>query len=694
MHFEDNHSEQNPEEIVNGQDEFVPPFHAEEILGKSTKYKIHKKPLLNAESMLLKGKHRSALEIYSRILPRFQDKEVREKLVQIITDLQAFLKEKEPHVETKKLVLQPEKDFSSALRELTDDLTHSLKEGLNQLEDIHSELSEDISDKNEPKVNTVPIFIPTSTFDVGPGNHGNLPTMEYPNLDQGNNLDTSNPLGIQPGSLKREDLFGVYVPPNFPKEQASTQKLDIFLKSEEGEKLTPEEQVREDMNQALHDKMDLGLPSGEWIQRPPSENQSFLPQRSPVDVISDLYHSPDWNPFRNLPVSDRRTGAERRKVKKPIQAERRTGLERRKVDLFQQREEFLKDWAVKLQSDQGRQEYLQSLGSLGSSGEFSSGDFGLLGGDIRTTQGDVDLLEIGLPDPVESKINETQPFDQNQIPESVSSPPAIQDIPTEPVKYQVANEEFIRDLAREINLLKIDLPDPVTMRYDGFEDAPKRNVSWEPVPEGGFQEIDKDTGEARVLTTEKVLYPTVREETIHSLFKIELPDPVDTTTGKEDDFFGTPGQLPSQVEDGPVPDIEIVESDEPPPEETQELEIPPIDSPEREPEPERMIHGILELKPPEVDDAPFLTLTYDFGKIPHSFRLSKNYSIMEYSYYKYKPMLMKAQEFARRKMLKNALNYYRVIKSQNIPPELKKMINRNILDITEFLEKYLMSKGG
>ena len=57
-------------------------------------------------------------------------------------------------------------------------------------------------------------------------------------------------------------------------------------------------------------------------------------------------------------------------------------------------------------------------------------------------------------------------------------------------------------------------------------------------------------------------------------------------------------------------------------------------------------------------------------------------------------MIIKAKDFARRKMLKNALNYYRVVRSQNIPPELKLMINRNITDITEFLEKFIMSKGG
>ncbi|PJZ47775.1 hypothetical protein [Leptospira saintgironsiae] len=182
--------------------------------------------------------------------------------------------------------------------------------------------------------------------------------------------------------------------------------------------------------------------------------------------------------------------------------------------------------------------------------------------------------------------------------------------------------------------------------------------------------------------------------------KIDLPDPVDET--KHEEFtpdippLAGPGAAPAPAGSAPSP---VPNAEEAPEIEVLDGGLEPLDQdrPESQSgggddEP-KMIHGILELKPPEVDDAPFLTLTYDFGKIPHSFKLSKNYSIMEYSYYKYKPMLIKAQEFARRKMLKNALNYYRVIKSQNIPPELRKMINRNIKDITEFMEKYLMAKG-
>ncbi|TGK01699.1 hypothetical protein EHO59_11365 [Leptospira semungkisensis] len=177
--------------------------------------------------------------------------------------------------------------------------------------------------------------------------------------------------------------------------------------------------------------------------------------------------------------------------------------------------------------------------------------------------------------------------------------------------------------------------------------------------------------------------------------KIDLPDPVDEN--KQEEY--TPEIPPMAPQAGAAPSPTQSISDEAPEIEVLDGGLEPLeqDRPEsgggdKDDEP-KMIHGILELKPPEVDDAPFLTLTYDFGKIPHSFKLSKNYSIMEYSYYKYKPMLIKAQEFARRKMLKNALNYYRVIKSQNIPPELRKMINRNIKDITEFMEKYLMAKG-
>ncbi|EKQ99150.1 hypothetical protein [Leptospira borgpetersenii] len=239
---------------------------------------------------------------------------------------------------------------------------------------------------------------------------------------------------------------------------------------------------------------------------------------------------------------------------------------------------------------------------------------------------------------------------------------------------------FLAPVVPKIEFIPIRLPDPQDKTARPTEEiqptTPSQEVQFEPPAVSEAPE---------------------KESVSLELPKIGLPDPEYQKAGEVTPEI--PHLAPeSTISEEPdeAPEIEVLDGGlEPLGEETEDKEGGGEESGggPKEEEP-RMIHGILELKPPEVDDAPFLTLTYDFDKIPHAFKLSKNYSIMEYSYYKYKPMLIKAQEFARRKMLKNALNYYRVIKSQNIPPELRKMINRNIKDITEFMEKYLMAKGG
>nr|WP_025181128.1 hypothetical protein [Leptospira interrogans] len=246
---------------------------------------------------------------------------------------------------------------------------------------------------------------------------------------------------------------------------------------------------------------------------------------------------------------------------------------------------------------------------------------------------------------------------------------------------------FLAPVLPKIELIPIRLPDPQDKTIRPEEEKTSQTPS--STSSSGEIRLEAPTTSE---TPEKI--PTPLE-----LPKIGLPDPEYQKTGETTPEI--PHLAPASSDDSTVademPEIEVLEGGlEPLGEDVEEDTGSGGDESTGGPKEEepRMIHGILELKPPEVDDAPFLTLTYDFDKIPHAFKLSKNYSIMEYSYYKYKPMLVKAQEFARRKMLKNALNYYRVIKSQNIPPELRKMINRNIKDITEFMEKYLMAKGG
>ncbi len=88
-------------------------------------------------------------------------------------------------------------------------------------------------------------------------------------------------------------------------------------------------------------------------------------------------------------------------------------------------------------------------------------------------------------------------------------------------------------------------------------------------------------------------------------------------------------------------------------------------------------------------ELPILKVSYDFTKLPDEFSLAREKNILEYSYYKYKPMLERAGEFIKKRKVKDAINYYKVVMGQNIPPEFKIMIRKNINDLTEYLEKYL-----
>lgn len=428
--------------------------------------------------------------------------------------------------------------------------------------------------------------------------------------------------------------------------------------------------------------------------------------------LSSLFYSPEWSKFRGIPFRDRRSGKDRRTsgsnvLPKGIAKDRRTKTDRRKADLFKEREEFLKRLGFGKENVVRRTPADKALDPPLPEGEGSeppqipiydsnSNLLELLPNNsapqIGSLPDQTELEKVNLPSPEDKQV-QLPKLDQNEIQKEPVSSPIAESLPELPANEEIAKLE-------EKGLLKINLPDPEKIITDDRETAPRREISGEieisggELPEGGIPggTGKTDKGEGTGSAPYRPEDYKVPEELI-----IALPDPQDllrAKTGELVDPFEKPfdeDAIPPEINviDSEITDKELEKAEE---EKAEISEIPEM--PAAPPEPERMIHGILELKPPEIDDAPFLTLTYDFSKIPHSFRLSKNYSIMEYSYYKYKPMLMKAQEFARRKMLKNALNYYRVIKAQNIPPELKKMINRNITDITEFLEKFTMSKGG
>jgi len=88
-------------------------------------------------------------------------------------------------------------------------------------------------------------------------------------------------------------------------------------------------------------------------------------------------------------------------------------------------------------------------------------------------------------------------------------------------------------------------------------------------------------------------------------------------------------------------------------------------------------------------ELPILKVSYDFTKLPDEIGLSREKNIIEYAFYKYKPMLEKANEYIKKRKVRDAINYYKVVMSQNIPPEFKAMIRKNLNDLTEYLERYL-----
>ncbi len=88
-------------------------------------------------------------------------------------------------------------------------------------------------------------------------------------------------------------------------------------------------------------------------------------------------------------------------------------------------------------------------------------------------------------------------------------------------------------------------------------------------------------------------------------------------------------------------------------------------------------------------ELPILKVSYDFTKLPDEIGLSREKNIIEYAFYKYKPMLEKANDFIKKRKVRDAINYYKVVMSQNIPPEFKSMIRRNLDDLNEYLGKYL-----
>lgn len=692
-------------------------FSADDIISKNSKYSFHRRPLLNAEALVEAEQVEEAIEIFERTGNRIPDQEIKEKIKKNIQDLEEFLEDNpsqgkggepgkgdeksDPLGKEKQKKKEPKPGQGSKADKDLGDLVSALKE----VSELFAEsiaraiqFAQSSPPQNFPQGNQ-PLPQPTSQLPPPPlppsplekpgagDKRGQENSLSTPQVNQtvagGNQLvhpivyqflqSTPGGPGFDPKAKQNQDqllqslnqglttggLAGAA--PGFPMAPPGSGIVGPFyvppdLQGQPGTSGIPGGSGSSGYTGGPSQPLDLQALADQISKKDVSE----------LDLPEDTFFSNDWKQFKDLPLVDRRSGEERRKnadrrTNIAGRKDRRSGEDRRKKDRFQEREDFLKNQALKKIEKKAKE--LEAKGEEASLNDLLKPYFpdqpGLKLPDFS------DLEPIGLPDPSDLRRDEKEP----------SLHPSERSLEEEPNWLETTTDALRQEL---------ELPDPVDPQTDQL-------IKPKPEPK---EPSDSNKSETIIETDLPIQVELTNRPLTSEDLKIGLPDADEVFRDRKlKEEAGVPGEGPS-IEDAEAPEIEIVDgnlgeiADE-------ESPIPLDEMAEKaaEEEPEKIIHGVLELKPPEADDAPFLTLTYDFGKIPHAFRLSKNYSIMEYSYYKYKPMLMKAQEFARRKMLKNALNYYRVIKSQNIPPELRKMINRNIRDITEFMEKFLMAKG-
>ncbi|XDD47745.1 hypothetical protein AB3N60_06620 [Leptospira sp. WS39.C2] len=676
-------------------------FPADDIISKNSKYSFHRRPLLNAEALVEAEQVEEAIEIFERTGNRIPDADIKEKIKKNIQDLEEFLEDNpqkspsEPGKDGKPQDKEPSKkpkpqgNLEKSDKDLSD-LVHALKE-------VSELFAESIARAIQFAQNAPPPNFPNLQREPNvsqppqpPQNLGEFPPPPLPKGKQ----DSQPPSGpqinqtVEGGNQLVHPIVYQFLQssPGVQSPSAVDPKL-----------LQNQDQLLQSLNQGLttggltpsYPGTPMVPPAGSGIVGPffvpPESKQSPFEEKKPfdlqelaeqiskkdvseLDLPEDTFFSNDWKQFKDLPLVDRRSGEERRKnadrrTNIVGRKDRRSGEDRRKRDRFQEREEFLKNQA--LQKLEKKAKEFEQRGEESSLNDLLKPYFPEQPN--LKLPSSWDLEPIGLPDPNDLRRDEKEPLLHPEERKSSGE---------EPNWFQDATDSLRKEL---------ELPDPIDPQTDELISSKVE------LPEA--VDPNKHKSETIIETDMPIQVELTNRPLVADDIKIGLPDADEVFRDRKGKEGGGEKEGPS-FDDADGPDIEIVDgnlgeiAEEEPP-----MPLDEMAEKATEDEPEKIIHGVLELKPPEADDAPFLTLTYDFGKIPHAFRLSKNYSIMEYSYYKYKPMLMKAQEFARRKMLKNALNYYRVIKSQNIPPELRKMINRNIRDITEFMEKFLMAKG-
>ena len=720
-------------------------YTTDEIIPRMSPFSRHRRPLQNAEKFVEEQKAKEALSIYERLLKRIPDEEIKQKIQKNIDDIKRWLlglDEDEETIEFPEIIIPLTaqtvaiEKFNEGLKQISEDIAREIAKAFSDgIKDIKATLN--VSDaKIEAKEIKAQQFnaeakeIKSEKFLVGESNIvgsdiGADRVIEAKEV-RADKLSVGGAGGISTG--KKEET------------QTSIEKKEIIIsRSKEPEELSPKaphtvyyivpsfvrkipKTIQKQKGIPEIEQAEIPLPIGPKVPTRPEEYfQSILTKEGfqfdeEGNLITDGWTDKDfdreWEKYKHLPLIDRRSGLDRRKEFDfdPSRPDRRSGEDRRKINLFEEREKFLEKYLKHLE----RKEILEKYKDFQNNKELSVYETPETKENIVISippsaeeLGLEELEEIELPEPISEKFEDLQ--------ESIKT---IQ-IDVEPISDEIEKEEKSEveitssitsgtldpeklEEQEEIELEELNLPeaesqenDMLSLEIPEIEPIEIQETTQEPEKEGiPYSKVEIieppiNLEELNLPDPEEIIVEELEQKSFPSMPQQEYPQPLQEQQEQTEAL-----QKPEKPEEGmPQPQEPSLEpKQEQLSEGVEELDFPDVPEAPEKKGPVQEIRGVLELKPPDEDDAPFLTLTYDFSKIPDSFQLSKNYHTLEYVYYKYKPLLIKAQEFARRKMLKNALNYYRMIKSQNIPPEFKRMINRNIQDITDYIEKFMMSR--
>ena len=308
--------------------------------------------------------------------------------------------------------------------------------------------------------------------------------------------------------------------------------------------------------------------------------------------------------------------------------------------------------------------------------------------DISQTEEIEDLEEPKKPEEI---IEEIVPEEKKETPEEIIQEEASELLQEELPEEILTDEEIARAVEEKPEEFQEEILQEPAVEEEIFPEKPQSHETEESTQKEDELKLEPEQQKAQVPTEEKI------SEKEKELLKEAQEDPNDFELLSE---YGKP------KDDSTLTDEEIFEKilkDDKKKQDDSQFEI--LGDKRQEDSEISLSESLDDKKRDELEfykkfitpdrikkkELPILKVSFDFKKLPDEFSLSREKNILEYSFYKYKPLLQKADEFVQQRRVKDAINYYKVVADQNIPVEFKAMIRRNIKDLTEYIEKYLSS---